>query len=112
MRRSSARAFSLVEVLVVLVILALLATMAIPACQRIRENSERQTVEQNLERIAEAGQRYLLDSGTDSVTYPTLVDNGFDPVPSVAGETYEHLVVRNSGMLEVETNDGEVQYDY
>ncbi|MEM0966925.1 MAG: prepilin-type N-terminal cleavage/methylation domain-containing protein [Verrucomicrobiota bacterium] len=106
------KGFTLVEIMIVVVIIALLATMAIPAFQKIQENSERNTIMNNLEMIASNGQRYLLENGVTSVDYSALVGTYFPEIQPVAGEDYTNLTVSVDGTLTVSTDSGEISYTY
>ena len=91
----------------------LLAAMAIPAFQKVRENSQEKTIINNLRMIASGGQQYLLEEGVNSVRYEELVGDYFAPISPVAGEDYSGLVVEPSGILEVTTASGKsVTYTY
>lgn len=93
--------------------MAIMAAMAIPAFQKVRENSQRVTVTNNLRQIATAGQMYLLENGVESVTYGELTGDYFPELQPVAGESYSGLTVEANGTLSVTLRNGEVvEYSY
>ena len=103
--KNNKKGFTLVEIMIVVVIIGLLAAMAIPAFQKVRENSQDKTILNNLRQVASAGQQYLLEEGETTVAYSDLAPTYFPTIQSVAGETYGALNVTNSGTLEVTKSD-------
>lgn len=89
--------FTLVEIMIVVVIIGLLAAMAIPAFQRVREQSREKAITSNLRQIAAAGQQYILEEGVTEVGYTALEGDYFAAIQSVADETYTNIVVRETG---------------
>ena len=76
MKRShSKKGFTLVEIMIVVVIIGLLAAMAIPAFQRVRQNSRRSSVENLVRQIAGAADQYMLENGVTAVNYAALTGN-------------------------------------
>ena len=111
--KQSKKGFTLVEIMIVVVIIGLLAAMAIPAFQKVRENSQDKTILNNLRQVASGGQQYLLEEGASLSTYSDLETTYFPTIQAVAGETYTGLTVGNSGVLEVTKDDGEtIVYTY
>ncbi|MBC2595120.1 prepilin-type N-terminal cleavage/methylation domain-containing protein [Ruficoccus amylovorans] len=107
MKKNSKKGFTLVEIMIVVVIIGLLAAMAIPAFNKVREESRMKTITNNLRQVAGAGQRYILENGVETVEYGDLVATYFATIKTVAGEDYTALVVRESGgVLTVEMNNG------
>lgn len=69
----SKKGFTLVEIMIVVVIIGLLAAMAIPAFQKVRQNSIRGTMRNDARQLASAAQQYMLEYSltTVAVTYST-----------------------------------------
>lgn len=59
----NSKGFTLVEIMIVVVIIGLLAAMAIPAFQKVRENSVGKAMENDARQIASAAQQYFLENG-------------------------------------------------
>lgn len=59
----NSKGFTLVEIMIVVVIIGLLAAMAIPAFQKVRENSVGKAMENDARQIAAAAQQYFLENG-------------------------------------------------
>jgi type IV pilus assembly protein PilA len=74
-RSHSKKGFTLVEIMIVVVIIGLLAAMAIPAFQRVRQNSRRSSVENLVRQIAGAADQYMLENGVTQVDYTALTGN-------------------------------------
>ncbi|MEO0797019.1 MAG: type II secretion system protein [Verrucomicrobiota bacterium] len=115
MNTKSKKGFTLVEIMIVVVIIGLLAAMAIPAFQKVREQSREKAITNNLRQIASAGQQYILEEGSEDATYARLLaGNYFNDIQVVAGEVYTTLVVdEDGGTLEVTTSGNqEVAFTY
>jgi type IV pilus assembly protein PilA len=78
MKKNSKKGFTLVEIMIVVVIIGLLAAMAIPAFQKVRQNSQDKTIINNLRQINAAAQQYFLENGVTSVAYADLVGTETD----------------------------------
>ncbi|MCC5838940.1 MAG: prepilin-type N-terminal cleavage/methylation domain-containing protein [Opitutales bacterium] len=76
--RNSKKGFTLVEIMIVVVIIGLLAAMAIPAFQKVRENSIRGTMRNDARQLASAAQQYMLEQGTTQVTVTVANTNTGD----------------------------------
>lgn len=74
--RNSKKGFTLVEIMIVVVIIGLLAAMAIPAFQKVRENSIRGTMRNDARQIASAAQQYMLEHGLTQVTLSVNTADG------------------------------------
>ncbi|MBE2213855.1 MAG: type II secretion system protein [Opitutaceae bacterium] len=77
--RNSKKGFTLVEIMIVVVIIGLLAAMAIPAFQKVRQNSVHSKMDNDARQIASAAQQYFLESNE------TTVDSGYDSVTGTIG---------------------------
>jgi urocanate hydratase len=80
------------------------------AFNKVREESRKKVVINNLRQVAAGGQRYILEQGVPQVGYPTIVNAGMMPeLQPIDGENYTPLVVReNGGTLQVTTASGQV----
>ena len=77
MNTKSKKGFTLVEIMIVVVIIGLLAAMAIPAFQKVRENSIKSRTDNDARQLASAAQQYYMEENsedTDTLTYN--VDTG------------------------------------
>lgn len=97
MNNKAKKGFTLVEIMIVVVIIGLLAAMAIPAFQKVREQSREKAMVNNLRQVASAGQQYILEEGVTSVGYSQLVGDYFNDMSTVGGEDYTGLVITEGG---------------
>lgn len=115
MKNQSKKGFTLVEIMIVVVIIGLLAAMAVPAFQKVRQNSQEKAITNNLRQVAHAGAQYILEEGVTAVTGAALVTATYlNDIQSVGTETYGALSVSlNGGTLTVNTPAGDaVIYTY
>ena len=84
------KGFTLVEIMIVVVIIGLLAMMAIPAFNKVRENSQDKTVMNNVRQLSSAADQYFLENGVTTCALSNLVgsDKYVKAINTVAGETY------------------------
>lgn len=86
------------------------AAIAIPAFTKVRAESQKKAITNNLRIIASAAQQYMLETGSTEVSYAALIEAGyFDAFDSVAGEAYETILISaESTEVEVVLEDGSV----
>jgi len=68
MKTQSKKGFTLVEIMIVVVIIGLLAAMAIPAFQKVRENSVGKAMTNDARQLASAAQQYMMEEAVTTVT--------------------------------------------
>lgn len=116
MKRKNSKGFTLVEIMIVVVIIGLLAAMAIPAFNKVREQSREKAITNNLRQIASAGQQYILSEGVSTVTYAMLLNAGyFQPIQTVAQEDYTAtttMIREEGGTISVTSGTMTVVYTY
>ena len=66
-KNTSKKGFTLVEIMIVVVIIGLLAAMAIPAFQKVRQESRESAIENDARQLASAAQQYMLEKNVTSV---------------------------------------------
>lgn len=109
MNKKSANGFTLIEVMIVVVIIALLAFMAVPAYNKVKQNSKNNEILKNLKVIASAGKEFMLENDATDVGYASLEGKYFPAMKPVAGENYTPLVVSNSGgTLSISQDNGSI----
>jgi len=73
----SKKGFTLVEIMIVVVIIGLLAAMAIPAFNKVRENSVGKSMENDARQLASAAQQYILENpGVSTVAISVTTTTG------------------------------------
>ena len=113
-QNQSKKGFTLVEIMIVVVIIGLLAAMAIPAFQKVRQESREKAITNNLRQVASAGAQFILDTGASQVAYTALTPTYFNTIAAVAGESYTGISVdEDGGTLTVTTTGGQsVSFTY
>ena len=86
----NSKGFTLVEIMIVVVIIGLLAAMAIPAFQKVRQNSQDKAVLNNARQLSAGADQYYLENGVSTVTLSDLIGptSYVKALNSVANETY------------------------
>lgn len=76
--------------MIVVVIIGLLAAMAIPAFQKVRQNSQDKAVTNNARQLSQGADQYYLENGVSTVASSNLVgsDKYVKTFQTVAGEGY------------------------
>jgi len=96
----SARAFTLVEIMIVAAIIGMLAALAIPAFTKARQASREKAITNNLRQFAAAAQQYILENGVTQAAYSDLVGVGtayyIQSINTVANEDYTTITVLNA----------------
>jgi type IV pilus assembly protein PilA len=84
------KGFTLVEIMIVVVIIGLLAAMAIPAFQKVRQNSQDKAVLNNARQLSAAADQYYLENGVSAVIISVLIGptTYVKQLNTVAGEVY------------------------
>ena len=105
---------ALTEVFSVAGIIALIAVFTIPAFNKVRARAQEQAIVRNLAIIVDMGQMCILENGlTESVTMSDFKGTYCPTLRSVAGESYEELVVNpEGGMLAVSVGTKTIEYRY
>lgn len=76
MKSRKTQGFTLVEIMIVVVIIGLLAAMAIPAFNKVRQNSITKGVVNDARQLATAAQQYFLETGNNSVALTVNTETG------------------------------------
>ena len=84
------KGFTLVEIMIVVVIIGLLAAMAIPAFQKVRQNSQDKAVLNNARQLSAGADQYYLENGVSTVVISDLLGptSYVKALNTVAKETY------------------------
>jgi type IV pilus assembly protein PilA len=75
----STKGFTLVEIMIVVVIIGLLAAMAVPAFQKVRQNSIEKTLTNDAKQIASAANQYFLETGATAFRTGSIPASGVVP---------------------------------
>lgn len=109
------KGFTLVEIMIVVVIIGLLAAMAIPAFQKVRTNSQKGAITNNLRQLASAADQYFLETGQTTVATSTLVGKtGYvKTFATVCGESYNTpITISNETIGTTGGACGSVNYNF
>ena len=88
--KRSSTGFTLVEIMIVVVIIGLLAAMAIPAFQKVRQNSQDKAVLNNARQLSAGADQYYLENGVSTCSLSELIGptSYVKALNTVANETY------------------------
>ncbi len=75
-KNTSKKGFTLVEIMIVVVIIGLLAAMAIPAFQKVRENSRASAMDNDARQIASGAQQFMLENNVTTVAVGYVTADG------------------------------------
>ena len=104
----SRKSFTLVEIIIVVVIVGLLTAIAIPALQKVHQESREKAITGNLRQVALAGAQYMLETGDSQVAYTALIPIYFNAITAIAGESYTNMTIsKDGGILTVITGGGQ-----
>ena len=102
----SSKGFTLVEIMIVVVIIGLLAAMAIPAFQKVRLESQKKSIQNNIRQLTAAADQYFTDKGTTTVDvfaelvgtdkYIKTLSNTGNTAGNQAGESYPTVLTQGS----------------
>ena len=92
------KGFTLVEIMIVVVIIGLLAAMAIPAFQKVRTESQKKAITNNIRQLTAAADQYFLEHGTTSVGTADLIGptTYIKELKFVASEAYPAVLTQGS----------------
>ena len=76
LNQQSSKGFTLVEIMIVVVIIGLLAAMAIPAFQKVRQNSINNRMDNDARQVASAAQQYFLEYSATTVPFTYTASTG------------------------------------
>ncbi|MFH1497936.1 MAG: prepilin-type N-terminal cleavage/methylation domain-containing protein [Verrucomicrobiota bacterium] len=96
--RNSSKGFTLVEIMIVVVIIGLLAAMAIPAFQKVRVESQKKAITNNIRQLTAAADQYFLEFGTTEVESEELIgiDSYVKELKVVASEEYPETLTQGT----------------
>ncbi len=97
--RNTSKGFTLVEIMIVVVIIGLLAAMAIPAFQKVRTESQKKSITNNIRQVTAAADQYYLENGTTTADlFADLVgsDKYIKTLESKSGESYPSILTQGS----------------
>ncbi len=94
MKTRKTQGFTLVEIMIVVVIIGLLAAMAIPAFQKVRQNSRRGALINDARQLGSAAQQYMLEQSVTQVTFTFTTTTG-----AVNGPLAEYVKTVGKGTL-------------
>lgn len=98
MKTRKTQGFTLVEIMIVVVIIGLLAAMAIPAFQKVRQNSRRGALINDARQLGSAAQQYMLEQSVTSVTFGITANTG-----AVSGPLAEYVKTVGKGTGSTDT---------
>lgn len=97
----STEGFTLVEIMIVVVIIGLLAAMAIPAFQKVRQQSQDKAVLNNMRQLGSAADQFFLEYGMNTAAITSLVGSSayIKNINTVANESYPEFYTQREAII-------------
>lgn len=89
-------------------VVLVLLVVAIPAFRSTRERSQERAITNNLKQLSAASDQYFLEHGVATVPFGEIVGSNkyIRSLVSIAGESYDHLIIEQGKPITVVTKDG------